>query len=326
MKLVIENGALMGFDMEGEEIPEEVFDLRIPMGVVEIADEAFAADEGQSPYLGRVIIPDSVERIGKWAFFGQTMLETVHLGKSVSYLGGNTFAICPSLSYVSRLNDGMDITSGGNFSDTGLTEINAPAGLTVIDDNCFNSMPELYSIYIPRSVKCIKKEAFDHCPLLERIVYEGTGEEWNAIQRENGWDSKFNILLTPQRFDFKYEFLGDFEIEDVVLVKYLGKEKRVYIPDEADIIGSGAFSHNNDIEYVYLKYGVKEIGKGAFLSTPALKEVVLPRTLTLIDDMAFSGSGAERLVFNGTEEEFASIEKGNGWDSVLGKYTVEFLK
>ena len=70
MKLVIENGALMGFDMEGEEIPEEVFDLRIPMGVVEIADEAFAADEGQSPYLGRVIIPDSVERIGKWAFFG----------------------------------------------------------------------------------------------------------------------------------------------------------------------------------------------------------------------------------------------------------------
>ena len=43
---------------------------------------------------------------------------------------------------------------------------------------------DLETIYMPNSVKTIGLGAFDDCPKLTKIVFNGTLEEWKAIERE----------------------------------------------------------------------------------------------------------------------------------------------
>ena len=42
-------------------------------------------------------------------------------------------------------------------------------------------------VSIPASVKTIKNEAFYCCDNLSQIIFAGTKDQWNAINKENGW-------------------------------------------------------------------------------------------------------------------------------------------
>ena len=53
-------------------------------------------------------------------------------------------------------------------------------------------------------------------------------------------------------------------------------------------------------------------------SHPYYKTVVLPSTITIIDDMAFYGCDKlETLIFKGTMEQWNAIEKTKGWNNSI---------
>ena len=60
-------------------------------------------------------------------------------------------------------------------------------------------------------------------------------------------------------------------------------------------IGKTAFYKNDQVENVYLAYGLKSIGNSAFYACKALKRIELPATLESIGDSAFEASGLETV-------------------------------
>lgn len=87
-------------------------------------------------------VPDDVEIIGDYAFYGNSWLKTVNFGTGLKTIGNSAFEDC----YI-------------------LAEINYPAsfGLESIGSYAFDSCQSLTSIVIPESVASIGNQAFRYC-------------------------------------------------------------------------------------------------------------------------------------------------------------------
>lgn len=76
------------------------------------------------------------------------------------------------------------------FGCSNATNIVLPETLEYIDDYAFNdSLKNITVITLPKSLKSFSTYAFYNYPSkLEKIVYNGTMEEWNLIEKGTGWE------------------------------------------------------------------------------------------------------------------------------------------
>ena len=111
-------------------------------------------------------IPDSVTDIDDWAFYWCSSLESVTIGEGLKNMGGQIFFECYSLKTLVFVDGATDI---GNWM--------------------FGGCSSLTDVIIPKSMSKIARDAFDRCSSLQSIYYNGTMKEWNAIDKETGWNS-----------------------------------------------------------------------------------------------------------------------------------------
>ena len=78
-----------------------------------------------------------------------------------------------------------------------------------------------------------------------------------------------------------------FVIDGVTLVKYIGDEEAVEIPDGTVTIGESAFRGNGTVKTVNIPDTVTAIGDSAFYKCEALTSIVIPDTVTSIGTGAF---------------------------------------
>jgi len=113
---------------------------------------------------------------------------------------------------------------------------------------------------------------------------------------------------------------AEFQISGRTVVKYLGNEPVVVIPDGIRIIGKKAFADNTSIKEVQLPDSVQKIKESAFAFCTGLYSVNLPTGLTELGNYAFSNSAIRgsitipenlsifgEAVFHNTELEKAII-------------------
>ncbi len=77
-------------------IPKQIVVEGVKYQVVAIADNAFKGNKK----ITKVIVPDTITRIGKGAFYGCTKLSTVTIGKSVKQIGNKAFYKCKALKNI----------------------------------------------------------------------------------------------------------------------------------------------------------------------------------------------------------------------------------
>ena len=128
-------------------------DVVIPDGVREIGEAAFVDMKGvermimecedyDAPEMETLVIPDSVEKIGYYAFAYCRNLKKVTIPDSVTTIAERAFEGCESLK-----------------------EIRLPAGLTRIEEFTFFLCWDLRAVHIPEGVTTIGKNAFDETAL-----------------------------------------------------------------------------------------------------------------------------------------------------------------
>ena len=145
---------------------EEVKDLVIPNSVNSIGDYAFYNCSG----LTSITIPNSVTSIGVWAFCGCSGLTSVTIPNSVESIGNYAFWGCSGLTSVTIPNS---VTSIGNsaFRDcSGLTSVTIPNSVKSIENYAFSGCSGLTSVTIPNSVKSISDYTFHHCTGLTSVT------------------------------------------------------------------------------------------------------------------------------------------------------------
>ena len=94
-----------------------------------------------------IVIPDSVEIIGNFAFYDCTSLTSITIPNSVMKIGDNAFRSCTSLTSITIPNS---VTSIGNWAFdncTNLTSVTIPDSMTSIGDWAFFYCPKLKSKY-----------------------------------------------------------------------------------------------------------------------------------------------------------------------------------
>lgn len=84
------------------------------------------------------------------------------------------------------------------------------------------------------------------------------------------------------------------QIEGDTLIKYLGADAFVEVPDGIRIIADSAFEYCMEVQEVHLPDSVERIGKHAFQGS-GIKKIHLPESIKTIDIYAFSGTPLEYI-------------------------------
>lgn len=135
-----------------------------------------------------LVLPDNVEEISDYAFYGCTSLKSITIPDSVTYIGSDAFNDCTNFTRVNitDINAWLNIEFGyfsgnplytaGNLYLNGelVTELNISDDIDEIKDYAFTGCTSLESVTIPGSVTSIGYKAFDGCSnLTKATIAEG---------------------------------------------------------------------------------------------------------------------------------------------------------
>lgn len=317
--------------------PKNVTKLLLPISLVEISENAFHDSKIES-----IVIPASVEFIGNSAFGYCRNMETVRF---------------ESDSKVEIIEGGWYGASGmptGVFQDCSkLKEINIPASVKIIKGGAFHGCESLtkvtfdeYSnleelegaydyrgsggcyrgafadctslttILIPKNVKKIGFSTFANCSALQSVIFE--------------LDSKLEEIA-GDFWPFSEEAYGAF-INCSAL-------SSISIPSKVSKIGPAAFKGCIALESVIFMSGsvLEHIGGGcggyynvptsyewyygAFADCTALKEIIIPSSVTKIDIAAFKGCTSLKTVIFENNSLLKSIEGKYNDKAYLGVFS-----
>ncbi len=299
--------------------------VKFSSGIMTVEEDAFY----ECHTLNRVTLSDNLVEIGNRAFFDTQSLTAIHFPEGLKIIDSNAFAfsgltsvVLPNsvetigaaafsenknLAFVD-LPDNLQIISSSLFSGDGkLASIELPNTLESIGSYAFEATG-LTSITIPSSVETISRKAFISCSKLTSVtLFEGlrsieqyafVGTKLVSVNIPSSVETIelnpfFNIdTLKTLTVDNKNAF---YESRNSSMIIEKNPKKLVAsissdIPEDIKMIGGRAI--NSSSEIITLPEGVTNIENYAFggCEYDTLKTIVLPKTLTTIDQSAFKVS------------------------------------
>ncbi len=139
------------------------------------------------------------------------------------------------------------------------------------------------TIKLPKGLKSIEDDAFRNSNLIELIIPEGVTEIGNRLLFDS---KKLTKLVIPGSVEIVGRWILQVTSKDVHGNHYIDSS----IPDVT----------------LVLSEGIKELAPSAFWGS-AIKEVIIPSSITVISDWCFSNSRLEKITFHD------NITKIGGW-------------
>lgn len=168
----------------------------IPKTVEKIGKQAFAngTEWGQKTGLKKVIFAEGsqLKRIDEYAFDSCYQLCTVKLPTTVTYIGDYAFRDDANMrDFAFPKNSNLKNIGKYAFYWNQHTEtLVIPEGVETIGEGAFQAWNSLRELTIPASMKSIGTDAFnvddpDQADVLKTIYYTGTEDEWNGLCKNN---------------------------------------------------------------------------------------------------------------------------------------------
>ncbi|MBE6565866.1 MAG: leucine-rich repeat domain-containing protein [Ruminococcaceae bacterium] len=176
----------------------KLLSVSIPDSVVVMGDYVF----GNCSSLERITLPEGLTVIGENMFSGCGALQEVNIPDSVRRIGENAFEGCDKLIQTEG-----DIGYVGNWAvscDRSASHVVLREGTVGLIDKLFYDYGKVAYVTVPRSVKYIGSRAFADISSLKEIFYQGTCEEWNAVEKGENWDqysSWYSVVFEPEQTD-----------------------------------------------------------------------------------------------------------------------------
>ncbi len=207
---------------------------------------------------GAYEVPDGVTEISQSAFNSCSSLTDIKIADSVNVIGRNTFQSCSRLINVVLPKDIKAIKSCMFMYCSALTEFIIPDTVTVIEAQAFRRCDNLSSVTVPVSVTEIQDAAFLFCRKLSDIYYEGSEEQWNAIDVGYSNDMLENVTVHFESVSAKPQIVSASAKAENGAVKVTIKAENM--PEGSRLIAAG---YGEGKEYIASGYadanGIAEI-------------------------------------------------------------------
>ena len=236
--------------------------------------------------LAEIKLPNAAPLVGGYAFGKCTSLRSVVIPKTVSSIGAQAFNGCSNLESV---NIPKGVTSIGDWTFYGckLNSIEIPNTVTSVGIHAFQGT-NLTEVTIPKSLTTIKGEAF-FCPKLQTIHVDSRNPVFKEV---NG------ALLSH---------------DGKTLEIYPAARTTLDIPDTIETIRSYALRGCRMTSATFPE-GLTRLEQLSFYWFN-VSTIYLPGSIEFIGDRAFQSCQARNIYFDGTLEQWADIEKSNGWNT-----------
>lgn len=258
--------------------------------------------------LKKISIPVSVEIIGFAAFSGSG-IESIHLPANLKTISTAAFSGCTNLKSV-EFPEALTKIESRAFEKSGLVRMELPDTVTTMGSDVFSECPNLEFVKLPRNLEVIEMSMFKKCAKLQSVVFP---ENVKVIGRLAfmGCDELQNFTLPES-------------VETISLQAFIDCESltEVTIPANVTIIEQNSFSGCGKLRAIYvaegnpayqsvdgvlmtkdgtmvhtcpgakegtfvIPNGVTTIASLAFFDCQNLKRLVIPATLTTINERGF---------------------------------------
>lgn len=232
-----------------------------------------------------VILPNTLTRIGNYAFRGCTRLKTVTIPSSVTSIGMDIFSGCVESTAMQNEN-----TRYSYYHRSALEEVRYTGTLAQwceldIDWNWNSGLRYVVSYYYDVVNRQIVITGFGL-----KIYVQGLDiTSMNCLAIPNG------VKRISAGAFCGFTSLANIVIPDSVTsigndaFSYCSNLKSVVIPSSVTSIGKSAFENCSNLESATISNGVISIGDSAFLGCSNLKSMIIPNSVTNVDHRAFEG-------------------------------------
>lgn len=160
----------------------------------------------------------------------------------------------------------------------------------------------------------------EECEKYER-EYESRDERYYYGEDEDYEEDR----QTPE--EYREELFGDLKRgEEFVLVRYLGRDEEVFIPDGIRSIKSSAFAKNKTLRKVYVPDSVRRIADFAFGECTSLEEIRLSEKLEGLGASVFKGCRSLKYINIPNSVQIVGDETFSGCASLTEVRLSENLK
>lgn len=251
----------------------------IPDNINTINDYAFYGFSG----FKSIVIPDSVSCLGKSAFQLCKNLTNVTLGVGVTDIKGNVFNNCNDsirINYTGTMRNWCSINFSAKtanpcyYADVYIDnkhiegEIVIPEGVTSIGKYAFVNCDKITKVILPESLKHIGEDAFGGCVEISDVLYSGDISGWCSIDF-------VSLLSNPKSYADSLYIDNSIVSGDII------------ISGTVACIGRAAFLGCTDITSVSIQNGVTCIKDSAFRGCTNITGVSIPDSVTTIEANAF---------------------------------------
>ena len=285
--------------------------------------------EGQIPQgmftrcqsLKKIILPNLCTGIEGGAFLECQYLEEVKIPENCTFIGSDAFSGCKSLS---SIDIPSSVTAIGNYAfyNSNLQSITfvGDCHLSKIDQGCFRETA-LTTFTLPTQIKTISEAAFLQCKFLREFVIP-EGSELRSIKQDAFRDcsnlSTLRISKDSKLVSIEENALFSCPLTSLYIPKYLtlfnspwntSNTKSVIIhPENQNFVNIDSIIYgrqNKNVVYlpkdiegtIHIPEFISKITERMFCDMKKVSAIILPTTLTAIDNRAFAGcDGLQRII------------------------------
>ena len=266
----------------------------------------------------KLVIPNDIVAIGKYAFIDCIELQEVTLGSGIKVIPDAAFCRCYKLYSIDLTNievieasaflDCYYLSSvifdqtklkeigGLAFSEAGLTDVTIPECVTKLETSVFKDCGSLKNVTIKTKIETLPLYTFQGCSKLKTVTLPNTV---TTISQYGfyGCSSLENITLPANLTTIqKYAFQNCSSL------------KAIEFPSTLETIESLAFSGCTSLKKITLPNLLTNIPADLFHGCTKLTDIVIPKSITAINYKAFYECPAlENVYYYGTSAEWNEI-------------------
>ena len=150
-----------------------------------------------------LVIPNSVDSIHNYAFYGCSSLTSVTIGNSVTSIGKNAFGYCSSLTSITIPNSVTSIGESAFYGCDSLRSITIPNSVTSIGYGAFSACDSLSIVVLGKGVMSIDDRAFYDSPIDTVYSRNPTPPQIGSTTSAKPFNSKPVCCIPCEAYSYK---------------------------------------------------------------------------------------------------------------------------